>query len=771
MDSRYALDDAAWLWHPDLKRDAIGFALFRLDFVSDGLPLTLQVSGDMRFELALNGEMLGRGPDSSDPVHWSFSTFQLHLSAGSHRLEALVWWLPPDQNLAGRMSWQGGFAIAAVDRPLEDFHSGFAPWKVATMDGWKPAGWLTWAYHAIGPSSSVDLRVFDSEMAKWCEPVRVREPVNGNPHGLKADGWCLLPSALPELRSDLWRGGTVRFSQPIWIGDDAVFSEDTRLNGDAWTALWQDGIALTLPPGGEASVLMDFDDYLTGYPLIEFEGGEGTELNWQWSEALYLNEQDKGNRDEIDGKHFRGFGDTFVFGGGGRRFIRSHWWRAGRYVLLRLRVKSEALILHQLAIERTGYPLEFFGKFQSSESSLDPVLDLCRRGLRSAMSDVFMDSPYFEQMMYMGDTRLAMLMTYVSSRDDRLPRRAVDVISFSRDSFGLTAERYPSHQRQESATFSMFWIWMLHDHTYWRNDPAWVASHLPTARGILDTLAAFKNSEGLLERAPGWNFVDWVPAWKQGWPPSARTGVSAIVNLQYLLTLQKAAELEDALGNPRLALTHREHALRLGDSIRQAFWDDSRGLFADDNTRQFWSQHAQIFGLLSGLMPVESVASWADPAASFPDMAQATIYFQHYLFEAMHRLGRGDWLLNRLVFWNELVEMGLKCPVEQPEPSRSDCHVWGSHPMLHVHTSLAGISPAAPGFAKVRIAPQLGTLRWLESEIPHPRGSLRFRAEISSGILVAEIDLPPDTSGILIWHGEQRTLQPGCQKLSVGTPG
>src|SRR6201995_5293651 len=46
--------------------------------------------------------------------------------------------------------------------------------------------------------------------------------------------------------------------------------------------------------------------------------------------------------------------------------------------------------------------------------------------------ETYMDCPYYEQLMYVGDTRLQVLTTFATSRDDRLPRKALEVFDFSR---------------------------------------------------------------------------------------------------------------------------------------------------------------------------------------------------------------------------------------------------------------------------------------------------------------------------------------------------
>jgi hypothetical protein len=54
-----------------------------------------------------------------------------------------------------------------------------------------------------------------------------------------------------------------------------------------------------------------------------------------------------------------------------------------------------------------------------------------------------------------------------------------------------------------------------------------------------------------------------------------------------------------------------------------------------------------------------------------------------------------------------------------------------------------GISPAAPGFTKVRIEPQLGSLKWAEGTFPTPLGIIRVRHEKQTdGSVKSEIELP-----------------------------
>lgn len=780
MEPRHALDRAAWLWHPELAEREPGFVLFRLPVkVTRAETVRLQVSADLCYALALDGVLIGRGPDTGAMAHWSFATYEIKLKAGSHRLEALVWWAAAPQAPEGRMSWRGGFACAGLDGAEKRFTTGLAPWRVARLAGmtWGPK--LNRSYHVIGCAGQIDLAKFDARKVAWKKPAVVRAPVEFHPCGIVAAGWQLWPAALPEQRHDMWRGGRVRahlakWSDGPWVKFGAEAAADAPATA-GWNALLQRGQALKLPARHQVTVLIDTDDYLCGFPQLEFSGGAGTQVRIEWAESLFdqvgtgagygNTPGPKGDRGAVAHKHFFGFGDQWTLGGAGRRWASAPWWRAGRYLLVRVKTGAKPVTLHTLAVERTGFPLTPTAKFNSSDTTLAPVIELSERGLRACMHDIFVDCPYYEQMMYVADTRIQMLLSYVFAGDDRLARHGMELFDLSRGRTGYPTMRYPSGERQESTTFAMIWPWMLHDFALWRDDLPWLRQRLPGLRALLEALQTETDDRGLLAKPPGWLFADWVPGWEAGWAPGQLEGRrSALVNLQYLLTLQRAADLEGWLGESVMAQRWAAQAEALTATITQRFWDEVRGLWADDETHATFSQHAQALAVIAGLR-VPDPAKWADAAAS--GLAATTIYFQHYLFEALGRAGRGDLVLEKLEMWRGLVKQGFKTPIEHPEPSRSDCHAWGSHPVFHLHATIAGVRPTAPGFRTVRIAPQPGPLTVIDLELPHPRGLVKLQATFAGGAVEATVELPAETTGVFVWAGREQVLRSGPQTVRL----
>ncbi|MFM1851032.1 MAG: hypothetical protein RIS54_716 [Verrucomicrobiota bacterium] len=770
VEPRYALDEAAWLWHPELDAERAGHVLFRLDVkVKQKEVVTLQVSADLVYALALDGALIARGPDTGDVPCWSASAYAITLQPGRRRLEALVWWARPPVAPVGRATFRGGFACAGMGQGGDRFTTGVAPWRVARLDAvkWGPA--LPGFYHVIGGAAQIDTSRLTPRAADWCRPHMVRPPMWTHDNGLVMPGWRLRPSQLPEQRHDWWRGGRVRAFLSRYSRAERVRFEREAAPEEtkAWDALWRDGQELRLPAGYRATLLVDAEDYLCGYPRLQVAGGAGAEIGLQWTEALRENEKHdgpKGDRAVVAGKFFQGFGDSWRLDGK-TRWLSAPWWRSGRYFRLDVRVGRKPLRLRAIGVDRTGYPLATHGRFRSSDAGWTPVVAMAERGLKACMHEVYVDCPFYEQMMYVADTRIQMLVNYVVARDDRLVRRGIELFDLSRGGNGFPTMRFPACDRQESATFAMIWPWMLRDYAWWRDDPAWVRERLPGLRAFLEALVGLADADGLLVHPPGWLFADWVTTWPHGWAPGTRDGRrSLLVNLHYLLALQAGAQVERAAGEPVLAERWSRLAAALARKLPRRFWSKARGLWADEERHESFSQHGQALAIIAGLR-APALSRWVSAAEA--GIAAATIYFQHYVLEAIGQLGRGDLVLSAMAPWRRLVELDLKTPEENPDINRSECHAWGSHPLFHLHATIAGVRPAAPGFRRVRVVPSPGTLTSLDVVTPHPRGAVKLKAKFEGGRVEAEVTLPRGVAGEFVWGGKTRNLRGGTQRVRM----
>lgn len=790
---RHPAERGAWIWHPDKEARETAVLRFRLRFqLRSAASALLHVSADQRFQLRCDGRDLSFGPDRGDVDHWTVQSLAVELAAGEHELEALVWYLAPVARLGegvappmAQMTWRGGFLLVGEGLSDPGVDSGAAPWVVEDLT---PAVTMRRpalpGYHDIGPE-------FEFDVARWrgAEAVPaavIVPPLVGNPHGVRRPGWCLFPADIPEQRREEWRGGRIRAVRPGL--EERPWQESGAPSPDAvkWTAWLRGEQAITVPPRSRITLLWDMEDYVCGYPNLRLEGGAGGRVGWAWSEGLYEEERaervrdgaHKGHRDVIAGKVFVGIEDRWGSRASFEGAVPALWWRSGRYVRLRIETEGEALALHPPRVLTTGYPLERVGSWSSSEPRWDALMPVFERSLRRAAHELWVDTPYYEQLGYVGDNVLMALHNYAWFGDARLSRRALELFDWSRaGGGGLVAERYPSSWRQESATFSLLWPGMVRDYAWWRDDKDFVRARLPGVRTVLAEFDAMTDGRGLLGRVPGWPFVDWAREWNEGCGPGVREGDSSIVNLHHVLALQAAAQIESAVGRAEFADVYGRQARHVFDAILERYWDGGLGALLDTRggAGAVLSEHAQALALRTGLLDATRTRSClAFLRSPRPGVVRASIYGAFQVLDALYRNGDEAEFHRRLEVWNGLRDAGLLCTPEQPEPTRSDAHAWGAHPAWHSLASIAGVRPAAPFFSQVKIAPCLGALTEVRCAVAHPAGSIRVHLVLEPGTqtLTAEVALPSGVSGILEWHGMSSPLAPGenLRRLSPSAP-
>jgi hypothetical protein len=81
-------------------------------------------------------------------------------------------------------------------------------------------------------------------------------------------------------------------------------------------------------------------------------------------------------------------------------------------------------------------------------------------------------------------------------------------------------------------------------------------------------------------------------------------------------------------------------------------------------------------------------------------------------------------------------------------------------------TLVAGIEPASPGFATVRITPHLGPLDHLKATFPHPLGDIVVEYQRDGSNLTASVTLPGTLTGTFVCNGKTQPLKPGINRIT-----
>jgi hypothetical protein len=313
---------------------------------------------------------------------------------------------------------------------------------------------------------------------------------------------------------------------------------------------------------------------------------------------------------------------------------------------------------------------------------------------------------------------------------------------------------------------------MVRDYWMYRDDKQFVADRLPGTRQVMSFFQKYQQPDGSLKGLPYWIFSDWVDSkgWKDGIAPIGGNGNSAILDIQLLWTYQIAAQLEEQLGLKDVAAEYKKRAEQLAKTVREKYWDASKGMFADTPEKNLFSQHANALAILAGLVDGNASKDLASKMLSNGTLAPASIYFKYYVHQAAVRAGLGNDYVKWLAKWDENIQMGLTTWAEMSDVggSRSDCHAWGSSPNVELYRVVLGIESAEPGFGKVKIEPKLGDLTNIGGSIPHPKGQITVSyVKDKKGKWSISAELPQFVTGTFAWNGKTYQLGEGKNTIDV----
>ena len=761
---------AEWIQMPNTSPHDYGVYHFRKSFSLNEISqqFIIHVSADNRYKLYVNDSMVSFGPAKGDLYHWNFETVDIapYLIKGKNIIAAVVWNFG-DEKPVWQISYQTAFILQGNTKAEEIVNTDDS-WKCLQNKAYNPLQpQLIYTYYAVGATEKVDMNNYprawtsvNFDDSKW---VKAHGLFVGVPKNINhwSTGWMLVPRQIPMMELTQQRLQSIR-----------------QKNIDADENFLQDNHAVKIPAHTTAHILFDQSFLTTAFPVLIFSNGKNADMQLTYAEALYINEADsidwrtqnqKGNRNEIEDKHIVGVKDEIISNGDAHQNFTALSFRTYRYVALDVTTQDEDLTIDDFYGMYTGYPFKLNANFTSSDTSLNKILEVGWRTARLDAQETYTDCPYYEQLQYVGDTRIQAMVSLYNSGDDRLMRNAIKDIANSTLAEGITESRYPHNIHQEIPTFSLIWISMLHDYYMYRSDTNFVKEQLRISRQVLSFFHKFQQADGSVKNAPYWNFTDWVeaPGWNGGVAPIDNNGNSALMDLQLLMAYESAYDLEKNLGMHAYATMYQTQINQLKKIIKEKYWDDGKKLFSDTKEKKYFSQHANALAILTGIISGNNIQQIGKKLLADTSLTIASVYFKYYVYQALTKAGFGNDYLNWLGIWKQNLAMGLTtwAEIDDINRARSDCHAWGSSPNIELYRIVLGINTDAPGFAQVKIEPHLGTLTNASGTVPHPNGNIKASYILQNGKWNVDITLPQRTTGRFIWKSKEYPLKEGENKF------
>lgn len=384
-----------------------------------------------------------------------------------------------------------------------------------------------------------------------------------------------------------------------------------------------------------------------------------------------------------------------------------------------------------------NYPIDMSeSSFSCDNPDLVKIYDFCKYSmLATSFAGLYVDGDR-ERIPYEADAYLNQLGDYAVHSDYSLARASHEYL--------MEHPTWPTEWKQHS--IKMAWAdWM------WTGDDRSLVKCYDQLKNV-KLLEQFRREDGLLctggERL-GYALTNALGAADiVDWPPHERDGfvfrdVNAVVNAFYYRNLLEMEDMARALGKTDDADGFAARAKKVYSAYQKTFFNKARRVYVDGDGTDHASQHANAAALAFGLVPRNLRNDVAEYCAS-RGMA-CSVYFSQYLLEAFFEAGRSDLAIKFMTSagdrsWLGMLEQGATVTMEawaiKYKPNLDMNHAWGAAPINVISRYLLGVTPMKAGFEKIRIAPNVGNLKYVDGMVPTAKGRVHIRVENGNSLTI-----------------------------------
>jgi hypothetical protein len=746
-----------WIWDPSYEKKEVApvLYLFRKKWHLPRKPVTGEclISADTRYKLYLNEQFVQFGPAKGNGQHQFYDVIDLlpYLRQGDNIIAVEVLRYPSEAALGNHSMIRGERPGLLMEVRAADAAGGH--WFCETNDTWR--------------CIRQDGTTFVPEEERFA-PLYVHEISHGV---AELQGWKSLKyvDASWQQAAAIRRSCELRERNiPFLYRKKRTFSGIMELSEDGfdmeqWSAFIAGQNRLIFAPYSKHRVVLNAGEEMTGFMYSSFIGGAGTKITWHYGESYVYDETIgpekipmKGDRLDYVNGHLQGYKDHYKVVGSGTdespEVYEPFWFRTFRFVELTIEVGEEPLTYLRLSYEETGYPLDVRSGGTTSDASLTDIWELSERTLRRCMHESYEDCPFYEQLQYLMDTRSQILYTYAISADDRLARKCMEDFAFSQRKDGLLNCSYPNCAVNVIPGFSIYYILMLYDHMMYFGDKAFLQNYQDTVERILNFFDRNLTPQGYVGKightlgSEKWSFIDWALEWNDtnGMPKAGLKGPLTMESLLYLYGLQHAAVISGYVGDREKAHHYEKRAEALIRDLQRECMD-AEGYLTDGPGVAEYSEHCQVFGILTGVISENRGKDILKKVVDNPAFVKCTVAMKFYLYRALEKVGLYSLTEQGWDTWRSMIAMHATTSVEAEAYCRSDCHGWGALILYELPSVILGVRPAAPGYEKIQIRPVPGYLNRASGQVITPKGLIKVQWQIIDGKVTGCYQAPENT--------------------------
>jgi alpha-L-rhamnosidase len=768
--------------------------LLRRTFELDEVPATApaRLTADSRYVLLVNGREVGRGPIRSQPRRLRYDEYDIapYLEGGTNVIAAIVTYYGH-----ANAFWQPAATSGLGTDALFVFEAKLGSELLISDDHWltqRSTAWSTFDKDALDgvPAERLDARELPSDWAdvafddsSWIAATIARAKNQG--------GFARSTPPTDPFGALLERGIGALGGQTVAAG--AVTDSSSRTLAGEWQTghpasriqqLLEQGAvdaaagALPIEATVSATVIqhvsIDFGRIVAGFVEVDLDAPAGTvvelhyrELEWEAGQVELLSAPNSGG--------------SYIARGHDDRY-RALELNGLRYLHLAIHAEREATVrIEAVRVREYIYPWSGEAFFRSNDDEITALYEAGIRTVNLNSFDSFTDCPTREQRAWVGDGVVHQMVHLTTNSDWRLARNYLRLGDSPRPDHMLPMSVVGEIEFGGATTipdWALHWVHGVHNSFRYAGIDDELLSLLPTVEKVLRWYEPYVDEFGTISDVPEWNLVDWASVFS--------TGRSSILTSLWARGLAEFAEISDAVGNAGSARWARARweGARAGF---EDFWDEARGTYVDHflpaadgsgaKRMPAASQAAGATAIVSGLAPRERwsriidvitdadalvVRSWIggnDGGYDLQKMIEqsegiqridwdvdreivlAEPFYSYVVHDAVAAAGRAGDLVTLMRRWSVFLTNGYD--------TFGECwgwgtpvHGWSSTPTRDLVSYVLGVTPDAPGYTRVRVAPAPGPLTQLEGAVPTPFGLVTVH--VAHGAV--SIDSPVDVT-------------------------
>ncbi len=359
---------------------------------------------------------------------------------------------------------------------------------------------------------------------------------------------------------------------------------------------------------------------------------------------------------------------------------------AFRYLMIeRLDNADFSVVLKALyAKSVSAVDMDEFSPIEINDDRLKRIYMASVRTLKECQQDVFEDGPKRDRRLWLGDLKVQAITDYKTFKNYDLVKRSLYLLAAARCECNLVSsclfsESYPYIDDKPDwiyTDYCLFFISCLYDYHKETGDLEFVRELFGVARQQAELVCRIAKGEHELELHP---FIDWCPGLDK---EVAFWGV-------YVYALKQFCQLADVLGED---CAKEKEEIKTAIEFLLGCYDQKLGFFVTKGGQI--SQHSQIWGVLSGVLPMEKSAELVCKIEELnTEYTMRTPFAVHYYLEALFGCGMNEKAIDVIRdYWGKILDCGYDCcpecfnenndfesPYNAPELN-SSCHAWSCTP-------------------------------------------------------------------------------------------